>query len=50
MVAAAAEPVEELRRLELSKLDSLPVLACNVLDAEHPLVSAGRAISLENNR
>lgn len=46
MVATVAEPCETLRRLELLRLDTMAVAAWEVLDAEHPLVSAGRIMAL----
>lgn len=42
MTATLSEPAEALRRLELAKLDTMAVAAWEVLDAEHPVVSAGR--------
>lgn len=46
LAATVAEPCEELRRIELAKLDSMSVTAWAVLDAEHPVVSAGRIMVL----
>jgi len=45
LVATVAEPCEELRRLELLRLDTMAVAAWEVLDAQHPLVSAGRVMA-----
>lgn len=45
LVATVAEPCEQLRRLELAKLDTMAVAAWEVLDAQHPLVSAGRVMA-----
>jgi len=46
LFATVAEPAEELRRLELLKLDALSVAAWQILGAEHPLASAGRVMTL----
>jgi hypothetical protein len=46
MVATVAEPCEALRRLELLRLDTMAVAAWQVLDAPHPLISAGRIMAL----
>lgn len=48
LVAAITEPAEELRRLELMKLDQLAVAAWAVLEARHYLVSQGRLIRIED--
>jgi len=45
LAAAPNEAVEELRRLELLKLDALSAPAWAILDAPHPLVSAGRVMA-----
>jgi len=42
------EPGEELRRIELMKLDALARAAWRVLEARHYLVSQGRLIRLED--
>jgi len=42
LFATVAEPAEELRRLELLKLDALSVAAWQILGAEHPVVSDGK--------
>jgi len=42
------EPGEELRRIELMKLDALARAAWKVLEARHYLVSQGRLIRLED--
>jgi len=46
LVATVAEPCEELRRLELAKLDALSAPAWAILDTQHPVVSAGRVMTL----
>lgn len=47
LFATVAEPAEELRRLELLKLDALSVAAWQILGAEHPLASAGRVMTFD---
>jgi len=46
LASAIAEPAEELRRLELMKLDAMSRSAWEVLEAQHYLVSQGRVIHL----
>lgn len=42
LLATIAEPCEELRRLELMRLDTMAVSAWAVLDTPHPVVSDGK--------
>jgi len=46
LFATVAEPAEELRRLELLRLDTMAVAAWQVLGAEHPVVSDGKIMVL----
>lgn len=45
MTATLSEPAEALRHLELLKLDQMSAPAWAILDAPHPLVSAGRVMA-----
>jgi len=48
LLAVVAEPAEELRRLELMKLDQLSVAAWEILEDNHVRVSAGRVMFLDD--
>ncbi len=48
LLATVAEPAEELRRLELMKLDQLSVAAWEILEDNHVRVSAGRVMFLDD--
>jgi len=44
LLATVAEPSEELRRLEILKLDQMSVVAWEILEDQHVRVSAGRVM------
>lgn len=48
LLATVAEPSEELRRLEMMKLDQLSVAAWEILEDNHVRVSAGRVMFLDD--